>query len=229
MSYRDLAGTLSAAAGDVARRLRGALSRRLIVNEESTGDRVTALGREAFDGSHEQDEMDQFSPVGIIGRAAKNAAVEALAAFIGADGSHPVSVSCLDSTRRVVIDAVGLNADETLVYTSKSVVKILDDGTVEIRSLEGTAQPLAFLDSVNARIDNLEARLNARIDDLQAQQNAHVAAYNAHTHLHGPYAPAPPPAGLPIPTALPLPTQSPIATASVQTDPVKGTEILKAE
>ncbi len=211
--FRHTADFLHLATGEVPRRLRSMLSRRQIDNVESTGDRVRALGREALDGSYEDDTMDQFSPVGLIGRPADDAAVESLVAFVGADGSHPVSVSCLDGTRRAVIEQVGLEADEVIVYNTQSMVRILADGTVEIRSLTGTAQSLAFVDSVNARIDALEDKINANQD-----------IFDNHTHLHGPYAAAPPPAGQAVPTQAPLPKQS-----AISTEPAQGTKRCKAE
>lgn len=208
MSYRNTAEYLTNAAGDLARRVRGALSRRLILNEESNGDHVTTLGREAYDGSHEQDEMDQLAPVGIIGRPADNASVESLVAFVGGDGSHPVSVSCVDGTRRAVIDSIGLKADETVVYTSKSVVKIKADGVVEIRSLDGNAKPLAYkldADALNNRITALENQVNVMVGVL----NANVGLYNA----------------LPPHSASLMSVVAPVSSTAV----IEGTTTLKAE
>jgi hypothetical protein len=108
--------------------------------------------------------MDAFGPVGVIGRPSGDATVESAVAFVGADGSHPIALSFLDHGRRAVIDAVGLAVDETVLYTSKAVVKIQADGTVEVRSLGGTAAELALLSdaqALNARIATVEAAFNA--------------------------------------------------------------------
>ena len=175
MSYRHQRDALSNLAGRAARRIRSLLSRRQLDLDESNGERVTALGREALDGSVEQDEMDAFSPMGFVARPAANATVEAAVSFIGADGAHPIALSYLDHGRRAVIDAVGLKADETIVYTSRGVIKLLADGTIEARSLDGTAKSLAYKSDAEA--------LNARIAEVEAAFNHfEQEVYNKHGH-----------------------------------------------
>jgi phage gp45-like len=157
--YRNGRDFISGIAGKARRTIVGMISRRWLLLTESTGDRVTALGREADDGSFERDTMDMFSPVGIIGRPADDAEVEAAVSFIGGDGAHPIALSCLDGTRRAVIDVEGLDADEVIVYTSGLVLKLTASGTIEARALGGAAESLAFtsaLQSVNDRITALE-------------------------------------------------------------------------
>lgn len=203
ISFREGAEWIQSATGGIGRMVRSMISRRFLDNENSDGDRVRALGRESFDGSYEDDTrgMDQFSPVGVIGRPADDAAVEVVTAFVGGAGHHPVAVTCLDGTRRAVIDAVGLDADETIVYTSTVIVKLLADGTVEIRSIDGTAVELAKksdADSLNSRVDTVEQALNTFL----GQWNTFVAGYPA------------------APTT---------ATLSMSSATVEGTSVLKAE
>ncbi|WP_428262894.1 hypothetical protein [Haliangium sp.] len=160
MNYRHTRDLLGELGGRGARRLRSLISRRQLALDESDGERVTALGREALDGSVEEDAMDSFGPVGLVGRPAGDATVEAAVAFVGADGAHPIALGYVDGTRRAVIDAVGLGADETVVYNSQAVVKLLADGTVEIRSLGGTAVPLATKADVERLRDEFLAHLH---------------------------------------------------------------------
>lgn len=157
MSYRHSLDLLSDIRGRAARRLRSLISRRQLALDDSDGERVTALGREAMDGSVEEDEMDGFGPVGLASRPAADTTVEAAVAFVGADGAHPIALSYLDGQRRIVINAVGLDADETLVYTSQAVVKLCADGTVEIRSLSGSAKRLATAEEVKQLRDEFLA------------------------------------------------------------------------
>ena len=144
--YRNGRDFLAGYAGKMARRLASMISRRLLDLAGSDGDRVTALGRESLDGDIADDVMDAFSPVGIIGRPAAAARVEAAVAFIGADGTHPVDLAFLDSTRRDVIAAVKLEADETIVYSSQSMVKITKDGEVLIGRIGGEFKAVALAD-----------------------------------------------------------------------------------
>ncbi|WP_428264799.1 hypothetical protein [Haliangium sp.] len=225
MNYRHTRDLLGELGGRAARRLRSLISRRQLALDESDGERVTALGREALDGSVEEDEMDSFGPVGLVGRPAGDATVEAAVAFVGADGAHPIALSYVDGTRRAVIDAVGLGADETVVYNSQAVVKLLADGTVEIRSLEGSAQALAFLDSVNQRFDAVESQLQTI-----------AAQLNGHGHLGNLGAPTSPPipAGPAVEPPEPPPGEDPPDATPVvftynATSAAAGTDVLKSE
>ena len=128
------------------RRIAAMLSRRI---QNAVGDHESAemIGREADDGSYESDTGDSFMPVGLVARAAADAVVESLCAFIGADADHPVQVNTLDWGRQLVIDAAGLDADETIVYTQKALLKITKDGDVLVGRLDDFGE-LAGFDSV---------------------------------------------------------------------------------
>ena len=195
-SFRNTAEFIAHATGQVGRRIRGMLSRRDLDHDRSEGNRVRAIGREALDGSAETLDMDAFAPVGILGRPSGNATVEAAVGFVGSDGAHPIALSFLDHGRRAVIDAVGLDADETLIYTSALVIKLTADGKIELRTTGGTAVALA---------------LKSDVDSLKAQVDALQAAYNAHTHA---YAPGP---GAPVPTEVPVPTSAASSTVTGST------------
>jgi phage gp45-like len=173
MIFRHTAEFIAGATGQMARRLRGMLSRRDLDHDGSTGDRIRALGREAFDGSVETLDMDAFAPVGLIARPSSEDTVESAVGFVGADGSHPVALCFLDHGRRAVINAAGLDADETLVYTSQAFIKLGADGSIELRTISGTAVALALKSDADA--------LNARIATVEAALNAFIAIFNTHT------------------------------------------------
>lgn len=121
----------------------------------------------------ETDDVEVFQGVGHAARPA-GADAEAIAVAVNARDHHVIVATRDGDTLRAVIDAVGLEADETLVYTSRAVVKLLADGTVEIRSTGGTAKELAYKSDAEA--------LNSRIDALES-------AFNAHTHPTAPTGP----------------------------------------
>jgi hypothetical protein len=181
------------------------ISRRQVYLPDSNGDRVTALGRESLDpdadedARQEADEMDVFGAVGLIGRAKDAQTVEAIVVLLGGESTHPVAVAVLDKTRRDVLATVGLEADETLVYTSATMVK-LAPSLVLLGSQTGPHQPLAF----KSDADNL----NARITALEAAFNTHVAAFTAHVHLF----PATPPSTPTSPPTVPGVAASTAAT-----------------
>jgi hypothetical protein len=64
-------------------------------------------------------------------------------------------VGYLDGTRRAVIETEGLDVDETIIYTSGLVIRLTAEGTIEARTLGGTAKRLAFHDDVQAIRDAL--------------------------------------------------------------------------
>jgi hypothetical protein len=212
MFYRNQQGAREEYAGKRNRMIRGMISRREVYVPESNGMVVTLLGRQAADGSFEEDRADALSPPGFVANPHEYSTVEAICNFVGADGDHPVCAGMLDHRRYEIVDKVGLQHDETLIYTTKAIVKIKVDGTVEIRSVDGTAAPLAFKSDVDA--------LQTRVDALEQ-------ALLTHVHVTGlPTAPTSTPVqpyvGT-VPPAVPLPL--------VPTTPavISGTSKLKAE
>ncbi len=201
MSYRHLQDLKKQYYDPMTRRLRALLSWRRLDLDESTGDRATALGREDETGAVETDEMDVLAPVGIIARPEANVTVEALVGFVGADGDHPVVLNTLDHGRRAIIDAVGLDADETVVYTQQAILKITADGTVEIRSIGGTAVQLATKADV--------AALKAHFD-----QHKHAGAFGGTGSA---------------PALTTAPTQNPLGTPIDTAPAPDGTSVLLAE
>jgi hypothetical protein len=195
-NFRSGRAYLSEVGGKVWRVLGEMISRRQVYLPDSDGDRMTALGRESLDPDADEDtrqeanEMDMFGSVGLIGRPKDAQTVEAIVVLLGGQSTHPVAVATLDKTRRDVVATVGLAADETLVYTSATMVK-LSPADVRLGSQPGPHQPLAFKSDADS--------LNARISALEAAVNTFITAYNAHTHSALSSPPLPP--GVPAATA----------------------------
>jgi uncharacterized protein (DUF885 family) len=191
--------------GKRSRQIRGMVSRRQFhqPDSEKNGQVQVVLGREAGDGSFEEDKVDVFQPVGLVANPHEYSTVESVTLFVGADGDHPVSAATLDHRKYEIIDEVGLDADEVIVYTTTSIVKIFRDSHVEIRSIDGTAVPLA----TKADVDALQSRLNA------LEQN-----FLGHGHPTAALGPPSPPAAV-APGAFPPTTPATIT----------GTQKLKAE
>jgi hypothetical protein len=163
----------------------------------------------------EVDDIEIFHNVGFharppaAGKWGPNVAIHNVEAIVVNVNSHdhPVIIATRDAdTMRVVVEKVGLNPDETFIYNSKTIVKILADGTVEIRNLDGTAVPLALKSDVEA--------LQARLDTVEQNLIGHVHLSTAPPNPTG-AAQLVPPAEPPL-----LPT-----TPAV----IAGTQTLKAE
>lgn len=203
MSYRYSKDTREEYAGKSKREVHGMVSVRELA--EHTGQRAEAAGREALDGTSEDDEIEVFGQAGVAARPSENAAVESLVLLVGASGDHAAVAAQIDSTRATVIDATGLEPDETIVYTSQSVVHIKADGTVEIRSLAGTAVALVPLPVLQDLRDWI--------------------ADHRHEYINGAGAATPTTKPISTTAASPLPPTTPLDAPPTPT----GTTILKAE
>jgi len=113
------------------RRRRGMVSVRIQDSTDEQG-RAVLIGRTASDGTRDSDTGERFAPVGLFGRPAVEAVVESLVIHIGGNPDHPVEANTLDRRRQVIIDAVGLDLDETVVYTSRGAIKIDRDGVAYV-------------------------------------------------------------------------------------------------
>ena len=185
-----------------ASRLAGMVRRFLVTGSE----RVNRLSVEGYDG--EDDDIEVFPSVGFMARPPAGKDHEVISVSVeGRD--HPVAVASRDAgTAENVASVVGLSEDATIVYNSDVVLKMADS-IAEIRALSGTAQPLAYLQSMNARIAAIENQLVA----LTVQLTAHTHLSNAPTLPSSPAAASTPP----------------IVFAYTPTSPAQGTTVLKAE
>lgn len=94
------------------------------------------------DGTTETRMAEVFSGIGFYARPPSSGSPEAVVTMLGADSASPVVVATRDEATRAAV-AGGLAADETMVFTSQAVVYVKADGTIEIRSHNGSAQSLA--------------------------------------------------------------------------------------
>lgn len=125
--------------------------------------RAVLVGRSASDGSHDRDTGERFAPVGLFGRPAADAVVESLVVQVGGNPDHPVEANTLDRRRQVVIDAVGLELDETVVYTGKGAIKIDRDGVVSVGPVDDFSrfEPLPTRSEFNAAMAKIRANNKA--------------------------------------------------------------------
>ena len=106
--------------------LRSMLSTVALVAYEAS-ERVTFRGREAADGSADEDSAEQYGTIGVISRPPKGRG-RAILAHIGGDSGHAVIVACKDDeTRTAIVDAVGIDWDEVIIYNSKLIIKVAKD------------------------------------------------------------------------------------------------------
>jgi phage gp45-like len=114
--------------------------RRMIVSLTSET-KWQVLGHVLLDKRRETHDAEPFTGIGFYSRPPTGAQAEAVLVFPGG-AAVPVIVGLRDEdTRRKM--AGDLKVDETQIHNSKSMVRILADGTVEIRSSGGAAVPLA--------------------------------------------------------------------------------------
>lgn len=98
------------------------------------------VGIKNADGTSETIEAELFGGIGIFARPPAGAKPEAIAVMIGG-GNTPAIVGVRDEkTRAAVVGS--LKEGETAIYNALALIVIKADGTIEIRSKDGTAQPL---------------------------------------------------------------------------------------
>lgn len=100
----------------------------------------------ADDEGEETDEIELFAGVGIAARPPAEANAEAIACAVNGRDQHVLVATRDADTLRIVVAAVGLEVDETLVFTSKAAVKITADGEVLIGRIGGAFKAVALAD-----------------------------------------------------------------------------------
>lgn len=118
------------------------LARRVVVSlTEAAGGAWQALGYklpgDAEDAREKFNNVEMFGGVGVHARPAASGRVEAVIIHIGADEEHPVIVATRDRAMQVELEA-----DETAIFNSKTVIRVKADGTVEIGSRGATLTAL---------------------------------------------------------------------------------------
>ncbi len=102
----------------------------------------------------EDDEQEVFHGAGFAARPASGSNAEALAVAVNGFDHHVIVATRDADTLRRVIDALGLDAGEAIVFSTGTAVKCTDTRIVA-KSLEGLAQFLALKTDVDAIWDYL--------------------------------------------------------------------------
>lgn len=100
-----------------------------------------------FDGNVEQEQAEVFT-AGSWYRPADDSGAEAMLVLVGAQSDNPAIIAIRDERARAAIaDAIAMAKGEHIVYSpAGSVVYMKSDGTVEVRSKDGTARRLMTVD-----------------------------------------------------------------------------------
>jgi phage gp45-like len=155
------------------------------------------LGYKSHEAKQPTTDAEVFSGIGFYARPLTTDKAEAILASIG-DARHSVIIATRNEDVRKQI--AQLEPDETAIFTSLSTVVIKADGTIEIRSKDGTALPLPTLADVQEVVDKL---------------NALITAYKIHVHGG-------------VTTGAGLSAVPTVVTAANADDP-EGTDVIRAE
>lgn len=101
-------------------------------------------------GKTETADAENFEGVGFASRPATADNVEVITVKVGGESGHAVIVGSRNrDALKALIEAEGLEADETVIFTGTSMVKIKADGTIEAGSIGGTRKRLATIDDID--------------------------------------------------------------------------------
>lgn len=137
------------AIGREARELAGTLRRMAV--KRTTGALWQVVGHLLFDGSKETRDVEVASGIGFYARPKSAGRCDAIVVFPNG-AMYPVVIATRDEDTRKKV-ANDLAEDETQVHNSQAVVRIKANGTIEARSANGTAVPLATKADVQALRD----------------------------------------------------------------------------
>jgi phage gp45-like len=116
------------------------------------------VGYRTPEGHDETTFAEVFPGVGFYARPPRGSRPEAVVSYVGG-ANHPVIVATRDEKTRAAVAT--LAEDETIMFSSRSVVHIRANGVVEIRTPHGRAVPLATKADV--------AALKKHVDDHMHQ------------------------------------------------------------
>lgn len=118
--------------------LRG-MVRRLSIGRTAANGLWQLLGLDGLDTDDEDeperetfDDCEVFPGVGVYGRPPEGTRAEVVVVNVGGKAGHPVVIATRDKATQVELEA-----DETAIFNSTSVVKIKADGTIEIGARTG--------------------------------------------------------------------------------------------
>lgn len=144
---KDFRDAVSPPIRDLAGRLRRMLIR-LTSRAGSPSAIWQLLGHRGEDGRTETVDAEVFSGIGVFARPLGSAKAEAVVVNVGSVEQPIVIATRCEDVRKAVLDQLAEN--ETAIYTSKAVVWIRADGTVEIRTATGTAKKVAHQEDLEA-------------------------------------------------------------------------------
>lgn len=135
--------------GRATRMVRSMLSAVAIAAYEA-GERIAYRGREAADGSADEDLAEHYGVIGLVSRPPKGRG-RAILAHVGAEAGHAVIIATKDDdTRTAIINTVGLDWDEVIVHNSLLIMKFTSEGKVLIGMPDGTFKAVATEDHTHA-------------------------------------------------------------------------------
>lgn len=104
----------------------------------------------SMDGADEVVNSEVFAGIGFYARPKQGNKLEAIVLMVGADASTPVIVATRDEATRAAVEQAigGFAPDTSALYNTKSIVMAKPDGTIEARTVGGTAKALPTLLSV---------------------------------------------------------------------------------
>lgn len=117
--------------GQLERMLRAAVRRFRVA--ASTGGLWSLSGH----GQERAEEVELFGGIGFHSRPGSSGKPEVVVVKVGAASGHPVIIATRDEATRVTLEA-----DETAIFNSTTIVKIKADGTIEAGSRGGTFEAL---------------------------------------------------------------------------------------
>lgn len=112
------------------------------------------LGYKSHESKQKGIDAENFSGIGFYARPKTSDKAEAVLVSVG-DARHSVIIATRNEDVRKQI--ANLAENETAIFTSLSTVVIKADGTIEIRSKDGTALPLPTLADLQAVVDALDS------------------------------------------------------------------------
>lgn len=95
-----------------------------------------------IDGVRENFDSEPFQGIGFWSSPAKGERAEVIVANLGGDAGHPVIIATRNEDVRKLYDSQ-LAQGSTAMFNNATIIIINPDGTVEVRSRNGVAAPLA--------------------------------------------------------------------------------------
>lgn len=143
------------------------------------------------------DEVFDVEPFGVIGHFARPPAggrPEAIVVMVGGSKS-PALIAARDEKTRKLIDA-HVGDGETAIYNGQSLVVVKQDGTIELRSIAGSAGRVATLADIEALTEYIDRQFQNTAGHTHAVAGAATTTIITSAGVgFAPTTPAPTPAG----------------------------------